>query len=196
MSQASVGLYEGLFLLSQGASSDLLQCLDHVRQVLQNRGAKVVALRKWDDRKLAYPIKGQRRGVYLLGHFEAPAESLTQIDRDLNLSEIVLRNMILRADHIGEAELELVTREASERSVEADLRREEAPAAGASAGESSSVGDSNTVGESSSVSDSSTAGESSDDQQPAGEAGGDDGEGEPQTASAGDTDTISDQPQA
>ena len=94
MPEIRTNLYEGLFLLSQQAvASDFAGSLDHVRQILLKAKAEIVAIRKWDERKLAYEVKGQKRGTFVIAHFNAQSDKLTMIDRDCNLSEVVLRAM-------------------------------------------------------------------------------------------------------
>lgn len=108
-----VRLYEGLFLLNQQAiASEFAAVVEHVRQVITRGGAELDVLRKWDERRLAYPVRGQKRGVYLLAYFRAPVSEIARMERDFNLSEQVLRSMIIRADHVGETELELVRKDA------------------------------------------------------------------------------------
>jgi small subunit ribosomal protein S6 len=104
-------LYEGLFLFPQSVASNLQTAVDQVKNILTRHQAEIVMLRKWDERKLAYPIKGQKRGVYFLAYFKAPGSQLHHIDRDCTLSEQILRALIIRADHVGQAELELAQRE-------------------------------------------------------------------------------------
>ncbi|MCC5830711.1 MAG: 30S ribosomal protein S6 [Phycisphaeraceae bacterium] len=103
-------LYEGLFLLAQGAASDLNMATEHLNQIFERSQCEVVVLRKWDERRLAYSIKGQKRGVYFLAYFNAPPRQIANLERDVNLSEHLLRCMILRAEHIGEVELEMAKR--------------------------------------------------------------------------------------
>ena len=119
-------LYEGLFLLNPGAAADMAGALDHVREILTRGGAEIVTLRKWDDRRLAYAIRNQKRGTYLISFFRVPSQALAQIDRDCNLSERIVRCMITKADHFGEAELELELKEAEGKAAEAKLRGDDA----------------------------------------------------------------------
>jgi small subunit ribosomal protein S6 len=122
MAEARVNLYEGLFLLNQqSASADFGGTVDFVRQVFQRAEAELLVLRKWDERKLAYEVKGQKRGVYLLAYFRARGTQIANIERDCNLSEQILRALILKADHIGELELE-AAKQGAELSLEAKLR--------------------------------------------------------------------------
>ncbi len=124
-SASTYPLYEGLFLISQSAASDLNAATEHLRQILTRGEAEIIVLRKWDERRLAYPIKGQKRGTYLIAYFHVPPQKLQGIERELNLSEQVLRAMMLRADHVGEVELEAAKRGEKLWDTEQKLRGEE-----------------------------------------------------------------------
>ena len=111
MSDKTIRLYEGLFLLSQNATADLAAAVEHIRNILTRHEAEILVLRKWDERKLAYPIRGQKRGLFILAYFKAPSSMLGAIDRDCVLSESILRSMVIKADHVGDVELELAKKE-------------------------------------------------------------------------------------
>lgn len=98
--------YEAMFLLSQAVAADLGGAVEHVKEILGRGQAEILSMRKWDDRRLAYEIDGQKRGVYILVYFKAPNDQLTHIERDCNLSEKILRKMILRADHLSSDEIQ------------------------------------------------------------------------------------------
>ncbi len=122
MADAKVSLYEGLFLLNPATtSSDFAGAVEHVRNFFTRANAELVVLRKWEERRLAYEIEGQKRGTYLLAYFRAPGSAISHIERDVNLSEKVMRVMMLKADHIGDVELELAARDA-DLSLESKLR--------------------------------------------------------------------------
>ncbi len=119
-------LYEGLFLISQQAvGTNLGDAIEHVRQIMDRAGAEVLTLRKWDDRKLAYPIKGQKRGVFLLSMFRVDGGKLADLERDCNLSEQVLRVMVTRCDHYGQVEFDAELEAAKNTAVEQKLRDDE-----------------------------------------------------------------------
>ncbi len=98
--------YEAMFLLGQAVAADLGGAVAHINEVLARGHAEVVALKKWDERRLAYEIKGQKRGTYILAYFKAEAKNLAHIERDCNLSEKLLRTLILRADHLTVEEMQ------------------------------------------------------------------------------------------
>ena len=107
MADTTPKLYEALFLLNQNAiAADPASVVAQVQEILSRAGAKVHVLRKWDERKLCYPISGQKRGTFYIAYFDVTPTAVAQIERDSNLSEVVLRAMILRAEHVGPKELQ------------------------------------------------------------------------------------------
>ena len=106
MSDNTKRIYEGLFLFPQSAVGDMQGAVDHVNSILNRAEAEVLALSKWDERRLAYDIKGNKRGVYFLAYFKAGHDKLAGIERDCNLSEQLLRALVTRADHIPQELIE------------------------------------------------------------------------------------------
>ena len=97
--------YEGLFLFPQSAAVDLKGAVEHLKEVLVKNGAEIIALKKWGDRPLAFPIKKQKRGIYILVYFSAPTDKYAAIERSFNLSEQLLRHMITKAEHLTVEEM-------------------------------------------------------------------------------------------
>lgn len=119
--------YEAMFLVSPAAGQELAGVAQHITDLLTKSGAEVIALKKWDERRLAYEIDKNKRGVYLLGYFSVDPVGLDGITRDCNLSETILRSLVTRADHLTRDEM-LAADAREDIAVESALR-EEAPAA-------------------------------------------------------------------
>ena len=100
MAETRINAYEGMFLFPQTVAADLQGAADHILEILSKGGAELISLCKWDERRLAYDIKGNKRGVYFLTYFKCDALKLAAIERDARLSEKLLRSMIVRADHV------------------------------------------------------------------------------------------------
>jgi len=100
MSEKHNQTYEGLFLFPQAAAANLQAAKEHLDELLARAGAEVLSMRKWDERRLAYENKGNKRGVYFLVYFNVPGGNLSGLERDCNLSEHMLRALITRADHV------------------------------------------------------------------------------------------------
>jgi small subunit ribosomal protein S6 len=120
-------LYEGLFLMNQSAvGGGMGAAIEHVREILGRIDAEVITLRKWEDRKLSYPIKRQKRGIYLLSMFRADGTRLSEVENTCNLSEQVLRLMVTKCDHIGQVEYDAELEEAKTSEAELKLREQKA----------------------------------------------------------------------
>ena len=121
MSTSTKPAYEAMFLISQGEAVDLAGVVDHITDCLTRHGAELISMRKWDERRLAYEIDKQRRGVYLLAYFSCEGPDIGNIERDLTLSERVMRHMFIRADHITMDEMQALDAR-DELAIEAKLR--------------------------------------------------------------------------
>ena len=89
-------LYEGMFLFDSNlAGKDWPGLENHVSDLLAKNGAEVVYSERWPDRKLAYEMKGCRKGTYFLVYFKAPPPSIPAIRRDCEISERILRLLVV-----------------------------------------------------------------------------------------------------
>jgi small subunit ribosomal protein S6 len=119
-------VYEVMFLVSQASGATLGQTLEHIDGIIKHAGGEVVAMQKWDDRRLAYEIEKQKRGVYLLSYIRLAHDAIADLERSCNISETVMRYIIINADHLTEEEV--ASRDDREGlRAEAKLRAEEQP---------------------------------------------------------------------
>ncbi len=118
--------YEAMFLLDVG-SGDFEASSEPIRVLLNRIEAEVLSLRPWDERRLAYEIKGRRRGLYALVYFRAQPDRIAELEHDSQLDERVLRLLVLRRDNLPEEELEADTPATA--GARRAARREEAAAA-------------------------------------------------------------------
>jgi small subunit ribosomal protein S6 len=100
--------YEALFLLGPVGATEPEKALGLCRGVIERHGGQVLVIKKWDERKLAYELAGQRRGTYIIAFFRAPGDAIAPMERDVKLSEEMLRVLITRADHLNEQEMAAV----------------------------------------------------------------------------------------
>jgi small subunit ribosomal protein S6 len=123
----AVNTYEGMFLLdSTKVAVSWDESVKHVHDILSKHQSEIVASRQWDERRLAYPVNGHKKGTYLLTYFKADGTHLKEIVADCHLSDVIVRELILKVhpklvDH-------LVTQAmTSNPNVEEEQRREEDP---------------------------------------------------------------------
>jgi small subunit ribosomal protein S6 len=102
-----VSTYEGMFLLdSTKVAVNWDDAVQHVHDILRKHNAEIVSLdnqgteiqasRQWDERRLAYPVEGQKKGTYLLTYFRAEGANIKEIEADCRLSDLILRDLILK----------------------------------------------------------------------------------------------------
>jgi ribosomal protein S6 len=92
-------LYEAMFLVdSAQAAADWEGTLSVINNILQRADAEVVSMRKWQERKLAYDIDRKTRGTYILCYFKVDGRRIRGIEKDVQLSEKVMRVLVLTTE--------------------------------------------------------------------------------------------------
>jgi len=100
-------LYEAMFLVdSDEAASDWEGVNDVIQKMVLKADAEIVSIKKWDERRLAYEIKGKSRGTYILCYFRADGQKIHEIERAVQLSERIMRVLILRTEGMGQEDIE------------------------------------------------------------------------------------------
>jgi len=97
--------YETMFLMDPNFASNFNDARQEIERILGRASAEIVFLEKWDERKLAYEIKGRKRGCYVLCYYRCDPANVAGIERDARLSEHVLRILLKRADDISEEKM-------------------------------------------------------------------------------------------
>jgi small subunit ribosomal protein S6 len=99
-----------MFLIDSAlASDDWNATLDNIKNLLTKYEADIETIKKWDSRRLAYSIKGKTHGTYILTYFRIDGTNIASIERDVQLSEKIMRVMILRTDRMSQEDLERQT---------------------------------------------------------------------------------------
>jgi len=124
-------VYECMFLLDANrVAGDVQSAAKQIHSLLEKNHAEILASRPWDERRLAYPVKGQKKGLYYLTYFRTDGKNLVNLEKDLALNEMVLRQLILHIDSKHVETLLAIARD------EHALALQVAPEAGAEGGES------------------------------------------------------------
>jgi small subunit ribosomal protein S6 len=91
----TVRLYETLFLLdSTKVATDGDGSRNQVHALLEKHGGEILVSRPWDEnRKLAYPIKKQKKGYYYAVYYKVNTAKLIDMERDFAINEVILRQL-------------------------------------------------------------------------------------------------------
>ncbi len=98
-----MALYECVFIARQDIGSTQAQALiETFTKVIEENGGSVPKNEYWGLKSLAYRIKKNRKGHYVLLNLDAPHEAVKELERQMGLNEDVLRSMVVRVDELEE----------------------------------------------------------------------------------------------
>jgi len=96
-------LYECVFIARQDISSTQVDGLVEIfSQIIADNGGKVTKTEGWGLRTLAYRIKKNRKGHYVLFNVDAPAVAIQEMERNMRINEDVLRYLTIKVDELEE----------------------------------------------------------------------------------------------
>ena len=91
--------YELMLVLRPDAPDERAQAvIDRSTRQVVAAGGQIVKVAPWGRRRLAYQIERYREGSYHIVVFEAPSESIAELEHALQITEDVLRHMITRQE--------------------------------------------------------------------------------------------------
>ena len=94
-------LYEHVFLARQDVTTQQVETMvETYKGVLEANGGKVEKIEMWGVKSLAYRIKKNRKAHFTLLNIDAPPAALTEMERQMQISEDVLRFMTVRVEQL------------------------------------------------------------------------------------------------
>lgn len=92
-------VYDGLFILnSELYARNPDDVSGQIAKFIESMGGEVLLSRLWEERRLAYPIQGHRRGTYWLTYFKLDSQKLTELTRQCQITDSILRFLFLKVD--------------------------------------------------------------------------------------------------
>ena len=94
-------IYEGLFLIDPGfANKEPDAAVELCRGVLEKHGATIIRIELWAEQRLAYEVRKNKRGAYVLAAFESDTLKLAEIELECRLTERILRYLFTNRDGV------------------------------------------------------------------------------------------------
>jgi small subunit ribosomal protein S6 len=91
--------YELMLVLRPDIPDDRSQAIiDRTTRQIAASGGQIVKVAPWGRRRLAYPIDRHREGSYHIILFEAPSDSIVEMEHTLLITEEVLRHLVTRVE--------------------------------------------------------------------------------------------------
>ena len=117
--------YEIAVLYHTDLEVDLSKAEEKVTKLFTDNGGKVVNTDNWGKRKLAYTIKKQEHAVYVFYTVDMPAEGVKKVESTLNITDEVIRYLIVRPDLKAIAKAEAAKEEKAKKAAERGDRADE-----------------------------------------------------------------------
>jgi len=96
-------LYETVFIARQDVSTQQVETLtEQMSAFITDGEGSVAKVENWGLRNLAYKVKKNRKGHYVLMNIDAPVAAVKEMERNLLLNEDILRHMTIRVDELEE----------------------------------------------------------------------------------------------
>lgn len=96
--------YELMLIIRPDVADDKSQALvDRTTRGIVAAGGQIVKVAPWGRRRLAYPIDRHREGSYHIILFEAPTDSIVELEHTLLITEEVLRHMVIRVERASKS---------------------------------------------------------------------------------------------
>jgi small subunit ribosomal protein S6 len=96
-------LYESVFIARQDLTPAQVETLSGtVAELITKEGGKVTKTEQWGLKTLAYRIKKNKKGHYVLMNIDSPAAAIAEMERTMRINEDVLRYLTIRMDQLEE----------------------------------------------------------------------------------------------
>lgn len=93
-----VNKYEVIFIAKPLEEAEVDPIVEFVSNLLTKNSCNIEKVDRWGKRHLAYPVKKQADGYYVLINFEADPATIKEIDRVLKIRDEVLKHLIVKID--------------------------------------------------------------------------------------------------
>lgn len=105
--------YELTVLIHPDLEADLEKPLTVLRDIVKSAGGTIKSEDNWGKKKLAYPIAKENFAVYVCLALELPPAAPLKISNTLNITENVLRYLLVKLDDKEKAKLEAAKQQAA-----------------------------------------------------------------------------------
>ena len=111
--------YEQVYILRPSLSEEqITTIIENTNQLIQDDGGTIIFLNKWGMRRLAYQIKKESQGYYVLCDFAASPEIVAEIERKFRIDDAVLKYLTVKiSDSISAEEIQVAQSEAEAKAV-------------------------------------------------------------------------------
>jgi len=96
-----VSHYETMFVVHPEKGTRIKELIDRFKKVVEGQNGSVSHVDEWGLRDLAYRIEKQSKGFYVLLQYQSPARAVEELERNLRLTDDILRYLTVRVEEEG-----------------------------------------------------------------------------------------------
>jgi len=93
-----VSRYETMFIVHPEKGTRIKELIDRFKKVVEGQNGNVSHVDEWGLRDLAYRVEKQSKGFYVLLQYQSPAHAVEELERNLKLTDDILRYLTVRVD--------------------------------------------------------------------------------------------------
>lgn len=88
--------YEVTYIVESSLGEEVTTALvERFSENVKSNGGEIVQVKPWGRRRFAYELKGRKEGLYVTMQFNASAEAMAEVRRQMGLSDSVLRSLFV-----------------------------------------------------------------------------------------------------
>lgn len=91
--------YESIFIARSSLSEeDVAGLTEKVKAIIEKNGGQVIKAENWGKKKLAYEVKKEKKGIYVMFHIKGPGALVSELERNLNIQDGIIKFMTVKLD--------------------------------------------------------------------------------------------------
>lgn len=100
--------YESITILKPTLTDEeVAEVIEKIKVIIEEAGGEIVSSDNWGKRKLAYEVKKERRGIYIVQHFKVKGSTIIALEQHYRFSESIIKYMTIRIEEeaLGQSQL-------------------------------------------------------------------------------------------
>lgn len=89
--------YETIYIVKPSLSEEeIANVTDKIKALIEKDGGEVIGTESFGKKRLAYEVRKEKRGIYLILHFKGTPATLRELEQTYRLSESIIKFMVVK----------------------------------------------------------------------------------------------------
>lgn len=94
-----IGVYESIFILRPSLTDeDLEKIITKMKGIIERAGGEILNTENWKKRKLAYEVKKEKKGIYIIFQLKGNGKLIGELERNYRLEDAVIKFLSVKLD--------------------------------------------------------------------------------------------------